>query len=81
MRAREPGRKKEKGRAREKERSGRIEGDRIQGKAVRGGGDEIVRQGSSHEGRQTLVVNRAPRTAAVTRHCTPVFELHVFLSS
>lgn len=59
------------------------EGDRTVGSvlSVRGGGAEIVRQGSSHEGRQTLMVNRAPRTAAVTRHCTPVFELHVFLSS
>ena len=32
---------------------------------------EIVR-GSWHEGRQNLLVNRAPRTAAVTRHCTPL---------
>lgn len=43
---------------------------------------EIVRQGSRHEERQTLVVNRAPRTAAATRHCIPVLGVgHVLLSS
>lgn len=52
------------------------------GNAIRGGDAKIVRQGSPHAGRQTLVVNRAPRTAAATRHCTPVLGVgHVLLSS
>jgi len=69
---------------REREREkGRKNGGAYEGtRSLRGGGAEIVRQGSPHAGRQTLVVNRAPRTAAAaTRHCTPVSVVgHVLLS-